>query len=367
VYRKPTFPRWGRVNACRLLQFMLTLLLSLSLLCGCFISVGQSSTICAYVFLSPSVCTAREIGQIFDVSVNISNVENLHSFELTITYNTSLLDVIQVVQGNFFPQEAAFNYERNESYGFVAVNMSLPESISSLSGNGTLVLLTFESVQAPEACTASILKLDQIRLYNPDLEPIDHMSISAIYFWRSIGPDPPVEGGALDLYTQKSGIGPNEPGGEFMTGEIVQLTSRVTYNNSTMQNMLVAFQVLNPLNETVLILLAVTDSSGLAMIHFRIPNLLSSNGTWTAVSTVEIAGNVVWDTLTFHVYFIPMPVGGYSLPVRGDAKEKSLALYMVLMPILTAIFTVIRLIKHGWRNRGSLLGFNSRIAKSEKH
>jgi len=280
-------------------------------------------------------------------------------FELRITYNTSLLDVIQVVQGSFFPQEAAFDYERNESCGFVAVNMSLPESISSLSGNGTLVLLTFESVQAPTACTASILKLDQIRLYNPDLEPISYMSVSAIYFWRSIGPDPPADGGVVDLYTQKSGIGPNEPGGEFMAGEIVQLTSRVTYNNGSLQNMLVAFQVLNPLNETVLILVAVTDSSGLAMIHFRIPNFLSSNGTWTAISTVEIAGNVVWDTLTFQVYTLPMPVGGYSLSIKNDSKEKSLMLYMVLVPVLGVVFTVIRLMKHRRRNSSSFSSLKS--------
>jgi hypothetical protein len=115
-------------------------------------------------------------------------------------------------------------------------------------------------------------------------------------------PDPPLGGRLLDLYTQKGGKGPNEPGGEFVAGEMVYLISRVTYNDYPVQQKLVVFEVRSPLNETVVILVAATDQDGFAQISFRIPNIPSSNGTWTGISVVDIAGETVWDTINFRVY-----------------------------------------------------------------
>jgi len=115
-------------------------------------------------------------------------------------------------------------------------------------------------------------------------------------------PDPPLGGRLLDLYTQKGGKGPNEPGGEFVAGEMVYLISRVTYDDYPVQQKLVAFEVRSPLNETVVILVAATDQDGFAQISFRIPNIPSSNGTWTGISVVDIAGETVWDTISFRVY-----------------------------------------------------------------
>jgi len=321
---------------------MFIVLLLFSLACRCFTSIGQSSSAnCARLFLFPPAYVVQEIGEVVDVAVNTSDVENLHSCGLTITYNTSLLNIIQVVQGDFFPQQAAFEYEKNESYGFVTVNISLPESVPSLSGNGTLAQLTFEVTQAPTICTAIVLKLDQIRLYNPSLEPIDCKFVGAVYFWRSMQPDPPVEGRSLDLYTQRGGEGRGESGGEFMSGEMVYLISRVMYTNYPEQQKLVAFQVLNPFNETVLIRVAITDNDGLAMVSFRIPSILGSNGSWRVFSVVEIAEEIVWDTLSFQVYRV-IPVGGYTFPIKGYRAEKPLTTYPALVAILTAGFTIVR-------------------------
>jgi len=302
---------------------------------------GESAE--AYLFMTPPMYVAEEIGEIFDIVVDISDVENLHSCELTVTYNTSLLNVTQVIKGDFFPQQAAFEFEKNELYGFVTVNMSLSESDPPLSGNGTLAQLTFEVTQAPATCaeSASVLKLDQIRLHNPDSEPIAHKSVSAIYFWRSMQPDPPIGERLLDLYTQKGGEGPDEPSGYFVTFELVHLTSNVTYNGWPEQRSLVPFQVLNPLNQTVLVIFSETDEEGLAGIAFRIPEIPESIGLWTAISTVEIAGEVVWDTISFWVFYMPV-VGGYTFPIEGYRTEKLFTPYLALVAILTAVFTMIR-------------------------
>ena len=119
------------------------------------------------------------------------------------------------------------------------------------------------------------------------------------------------EGRSLDLYTQKGGEGPGEPGGEFFIGEIVRLISRVTYNGDPVANKWVSFEIRNSLGETVLIRVAETDIEGFARIDFRIPEVLESEGVWSAIALVEIAEETVSDTVSFQVYRA-RPVGGHS-------------------------------------------------------
>jgi hypothetical protein len=154
-------------------------------------------------------------------------------------------------------------------------------------------------------------------------------------------PDPPTAGLLLDVYTQKDGVGPNEPGGEFTCGEEVNLTSLVTYSDFPVQSKLVSYEIRNPSNETVSIRVAITDHDGYAEISFRIPQLPTSNGTWRVISVVEVAGQIAWDTLTFQVYCL-IPVGGYSFPIDAYTIEKPLPLYLALVAILTAVFTITK-------------------------
>jgi len=314
-------------------------LLLLLVAVNCFHPFTYGESECAHLFITRPIYIAREIGENFDTQVNISNIENLHSCELIITYNTSLLDVIGIIQGGFFPQQAAFGFVKNESYGFVTVNMSLPELSAPLAGKGTLVRITFEVTQAPTTCTPSILQLDQTQLYNPNSEPIDHNCASAIYFWKSILPDPQVDGRSLDLYTQQGGKGLDKPGGSFDPGQLVHLLSNVTYNNWPQQNMLVAFQALNPLNQTVVILVAETDEEGIARVHFRIPETPESIGTWTAISSVDIACEVVWDTISFQVQ---PPSGGYSSAIKEYAISSRLMPYSIVIVISTISFIMVK-------------------------
>ncbi|MCS7124413.1 MAG: hypothetical protein NZ932_03225 [Candidatus Bathyarchaeota archaeon] len=128
----------------------------------------------------------------------------------------------------------------------------------------------------------------------------------------------------------------NKPGGNFIAGEPIYLVSLVTYNDCPVRWKLVAFEVRNPMDEIVLIRTAVTDENGLATIWFRTPVLPISNGTWTAISTVDVAGTVVLDTISFQVSFI-MPVGGNSYSMMAEYEfEKILTAYLISVLTLTA-------------------------------
>jgi hypothetical protein len=296
----------------------------------------------AYVFITPPMHIARSIGEFFDIAANISSLEYLRNVEFSIAYNSSLLDVTQVIEGSFFPfpPRSYFRYEENETLGMINVNMSLGGSESSVRGNGVLAWITFKVIREPESGASSSLDFKQILLLNSQLAPVMYDSVGALYFWKSIQPDPPT-GAALDIYTQKGGVGPNQPGGEFIVDEIVNLTARVTYNDEPVQQKLVAFEILNPLNETVAVITAVSNDVGLAKTGFRIPAILSSDGTWTIVATVDVAGKKVWDTVQLHVR-LTVPMGGYSFPLEVHTQIESLALYFVATAFLTTFFVTIK-------------------------
>jgi hypothetical protein len=263
---------------------------------------------------------ADEVGEIIDLSVNVSNVKDLHQLEFALIFNASLLDVANVTQGSFFPPPPFSNFEFEKSPGYVRVNIYLAGSEAGISGDGTVARLNLKAIRGPDICVYSALSFNKTLLLNSALAPIAHDSVGAVYFWKSTLTDPSVNGGCLDLYTQKGGVGLSQIGGNFRAGEVVHLISKVTYNNAPVQNKLVAFEVLNPLGEVVFMSTAITDEDGLAIISFRIPVISSSNGTWTAISTVNLADKVVWDIVTFQVYFI-IPVGGYTVLNVKNEKE----------------------------------------------
>ena len=331
-----SFPRVRKFGWARI--FIVLLLFSFA---GChFAFVGQALPIdSASLSPMPPIHVAQDQGEIFDVEIKISTVENLQRCEFTIVYNSSLLGVVEVVRGSFFPPDTAFDFENNGSSGFVTVNFTVSEGAEPLSGSGTLARLTFEVTNTPITCLESILKLIQIQLYNPHSEVIDHKSVSAIFFWRSIQPNEPDGERSIDLYTQKGGEGSSEPGGNFTPGETVNLFSRVTYADWPQQGLLVAFQAINPLNETKFVLVNETDEDGITHINFRIPELSESVGLWTVISTVDIACEIVWDITTFQVDYA---VGGSTLPIDIHVTPDPFALHLVLIAILVTSIIVVK-------------------------
>jgi hypothetical protein len=296
-----------------------------------------------FIYVAPLVHVANETGELFDIAINISNVDNLHSVEFRLSYNTSLLDAIEVVQGPFLPPppQSSVMLEINESVGFVWMNISAVDSEPGRSGNGTLARITF-NVTLGSKCSYSVLDLQDTSLYDDSMTEISHSSVDGLYFWKSLQPDPPVQGGLLDLFTQRGGVGPSEPDGVFYEGEMVELYSNVTYNSWPEQQKLVAFQAIEPIGSTVLMLYSTTDQNGLAKVSFRIPRLPDSYGLWTAVSVADVACETVWDIIQFQC--VPSPIGGFSESVNMPSSSRAHAqiYYTILVVVIASIFMRIK-------------------------
>jgi hypothetical protein len=104
---------------------------------------------------------------------------------------------------------------------------------------------------------------------------------------------------------------------------------------------LVLVEVWNPLNEVVLVGIAVTDQNGFAELDFRIPPLDSSIGEWTVLATVDIACIGVWDILRFQVSRIPL-VGGYSISIEERNTTRPLSPYFALIAVLATSFIAVK-------------------------
>lgn len=326
-------------RACLLWFF--AILSSALLLSGQHGSVAYCESSGAVLFATPPMFIAHGVGEFFNLSINVSNVQGLRCVRFALTYDPSLLDVVEVAQGCFFPSypESCFGFE-DDSLGAVRVNMSLADSEAPRSGNGTLASIRFKAVRSFELC-GSPVELHEILLLDSSLVPISFDSVGALYFWESIKTDPPGEERLIDVYTHRGGVGPNMSGGEFQCGEEVHLISVVTYSGLPVQSKLVAYEVLNPLGEVVMVEVDATDHEGFAGATFRIPQVPSSDGIWTVFSTVDVAEVVVWDTVTFRVYCL-VPVGGHSTLTRSYRIEEPLALYLTLVLVVASVFTVLR-------------------------
>jgi hypothetical protein len=319
---------------------ILAILLTLLLLNICINHVACDEPEKASLFLAPPIHIAEEVGETFDFTVSVSNVEDLYSVGFYAIYNSSILDVSQVIQGPFFPlpPNSHFEFEKNELLGFVRINIS---SSTPRSGNGTLAWLRFKVVAEAKPGFSSSLDLQHTTLFNHYLIPIIHDLLGAVYFWKYAGSTPVELGRSLDLFTQKGGVGPDTPGGEFVIGVEVAMISRVTYNNDPVQHKLVNFVLRNPLGQNMGFRSSMTDQNGLTIVKVGIPEVSSSYGTWTAISVVDIAEKTVWDTLSFQV--IPkIPVGGYTFSIKRYTADKCLALYITVVTMLAAVFTFIR-------------------------
>jgi uncharacterized protein YfaS (alpha-2-macroglobulin family) len=112
----------------------------------------------------------------------------------------------------------------------------------------------------------------------------------------------------IDVFTQKGGVGPNMPGGNFVLNETVVLYAQVRDElNHTLPNQGVAFEisVLNvtaPDGTTIFAILTnATDSSGIASVIMRVPPDPAYIGTFEVYASTSYKGTVLLDTLTFTV------------------------------------------------------------------
>lgn len=125
-------------------------------------------------------------------------------------------------------------------------------------------------------------------------------------------------GPADDVYTDRGGQGPL---GAYPFGwsdaygpqELVTVYCKLTYNDEPVENKPNAFEMIDPNGVTRDYRVAFTGPDGIATVTFRIPWEGSGAedlfGIWSIVSTGDIAGVIVTDTVKFEF--------GYILSIRG--------------------------------------------------
>jgi hypothetical protein len=140
-------------------------------------------------------------------------------------------------------------------------------------------------------------------------------------------------GRAIDVFTEKKpfdGKGINQSSDAFQPQELVILYALVTYNEYPVANKLVAFQVNNPSNtfqNITIVHTSSTNQSGIAQFSFRIPWPEENAeqiifGEWFAIATVDVAGEVVVDALTFQVGWIVQVTGITTLNENLESQTK---------------------------------------------
>ncbi len=298
---------------------------------------GQSVT---YLVLTPSMVVANQLGENFEMSVEIINAMNVINAKFTLAYDPTILRVATVIRGSLMPSPptGSFSFSANAALGSVQISASVP-SRTPMNGNGTIGIVTFDVVGTPSLGTGSSVKIAQSTILDRTSVPIVHDVVGALIFWQNAVPDPPVSGRVLDLYTQKGGLGQGVPGGSFVTGELVTLTAAVTFNGEPVQQKLVSFEVHNPQNETIVLRSGTTDSLGITSISFRIPIDPSSYGQWTGIAVVDIGGEIAWDTITFNVSPL-IPTGGYST-ITAQSPHPSMPLVMSVISIVSIVLREI--------------------------
>jgi len=155
------------------------------------------------------------------------------------------------------------------------------------------------------------------------------MLVASIILNIKIFPSQATTGRAIKLTSSKPLYQPQE---------LVTLTALVTYNDAPIANKDVAFQVEGPRNPIYNFTIPGsnrTNDSGIATFSFRLPwpdikPELQVLGTWSAVATVDIAGQVVKDTTSFQVLWIIELVKIETLNVRLEPQSAFLRTETVL-------------------------------------
>ena len=129
--------------------------------------------------------------------------------------------------------------------------------------------------------------------------------------------NPKVLGRAIDIFVGQDGVpypapyggqGQNQPADMFWPQKQVCVWAYVTYNEWPEQQKDVAFQIFDPHGTIWGVIYARTNATGYAYTCFRLPwpcdNPEYYLGVWTVVGTVDVACQIINDTVSFHYDYL---------------------------------------------------------------
>ena len=79
----------------------------------------------------------------FTVNITIENATTVYNYTFKLSYDATILNLVNATVGNFFPFTAMFLIETNDTLGYVKFTVWLTPPELPVSGNGTLASITF--------------------------------------------------------------------------------------------------------------------------------------------------------------------------------------------------------------------------------
>ena len=113
---------------------------------------------------------AQPPGSTFTVNVLVAGAQNAYSVPLQVTYNPKLLQVVNVSNGTFLSQDGqavALVHREDDSTGTIQITATRPPGANGVSGQGTVVTLTFMAKSAGQ----STLAISKGGTRDPNMQP----------------------------------------------------------------------------------------------------------------------------------------------------------------------------------------------------
>lgn len=139
---------------------------------------GSCSTPTPNIFITPTE-SAASAGETFNININISNAEDIFSWEMRIRFNPALLVVSAVQSGGFLSSAGStlpLQFNNHSDFGYIVLGESMLEAATA-DGNGTLVKVTFKVLGTGE-CT---LHLYNTLLFSENLNEIVHKTTNGFF------------------------------------------------------------------------------------------------------------------------------------------------------------------------------------------
>jgi len=113
---------------------------------------SASAAPASFAFDPPSI--VQKAGATFTVNVLLTGAQNAYSVPLQVSYDPKTLQVVNVSNGNFLSQDGqavALVHRDDDSTGTVQITATRPPGASGVSGQGTVVTLTFMAKAAGQS------------------------------------------------------------------------------------------------------------------------------------------------------------------------------------------------------------------------
>jgi general secretion pathway protein D len=113
---------------------------------------------------------AQPPGSTFTVNVLVAGAQNAYSVPLQVTYDPKLLQVVNVSNGTFLSQDGqavALVHREDDSTGTIQITATRPPGANGVSGQGTVVTLTFMAKSAGQ----STLAISKGGTRDPNMQP----------------------------------------------------------------------------------------------------------------------------------------------------------------------------------------------------